>query len=178
MISQADGLQSRPLVTMHFPFACVLSSLARWESLPSSSWAHIVHCRPERTRRPSSHEAIPPGSPKRLMVGFSSGQLRLWAELNHIEEKGCLSGKIVLFSSYMLLALKSWRRCLIVEVQSLLPNEPLNNLFDYMWLLWEPDVYKKCPLFFVYLFLKYRAQRERLRSLLERMICFMCILYW
>lgn len=111
MISQAAHLQSHPLVATHCLLACVLSSLARWES-----WAHIVHCRVERTRRPSSHESIPPGSPKRPIVGFSSGRLRLWAELNHIEEKGCLLGKIVLFSSYMLLALKSWRRCLIVEV--------------------------------------------------------------
>lgn len=95
--------------------------------LAPRSWAHIVHCRAERTRRPRSHESVP----KRPIVGFSSGRLRLWAELNHSEEKGCLLGKTVLFSSYMLLALKSWRRCLIVEVQSFLPKEPRNNLFDY-----------------------------------------------
>lgn len=86
---------------MHCPFACVLSSLARWESSPSSPWAHIVHCRPERTRRPSSHEAIPPRSPKRLMVGFSSDQLRLWAELKSRWGNRMSSGKKLFYSHHL-----------------------------------------------------------------------------
>lgn len=72
---------------------------SRMGSSHSSPQHTFFHCRSKSIRRPSSQESVPPASPKRLIVRFSSGKLQtVGAEPDPFEEEGCLSWVELLYS--------------------------------------------------------------------------------